>query len=241
MAVLYQNNDGNIIDWVEFLDNNGVCSLVDDGDQQKLEAINPPTNSYGRYVYDNAVALTTWTDYEFSFALGWGTEVPWYFFFMVRGTAAGTGILFEKNPLFGSWLPRGPSWNIIKNANQAINNGDTIKVQITGVDAAAVLRIFRNGELVFHGDSPNAFKNVGTIGLGIVTYPFGPKPTMHFTFDNLLVADPPIVHVANESMGISDQLHGQRILHTSISERDTPKVFQVKWRPRVFGVDERRR
>jgi len=184
--ILYENSDGNVAEWVEVLNDAACYTFTDDGDHQKLEAVNPPGNSDGRWRYDNAIALT-WTDYEFRFALGHSIERPWSIYFGVRTLLDGSGMYFEKGMHVGQWVPRGPNWHIIKNESYEIENGDTIKIRITGIDAAAVVKIFQNGLLVLHADTPDANRNTGSIFLGMLSHLFTPKPTMHFTFKDLLV------------------------------------------------------
>lgn len=59
--------------------------------------------------------------------------------------------------------------------------------------------------------------------------------------DNLQVDGPglDLVRMVGSSVRVGDGL--AKVHRLILPERDTPKVFQVKWPPRVFGVDERRR
>lgn len=189
IVTLYNNPNGNVTGWSTLFDNNGVFALSQDGSQQKLEATNPPGNSFGIVNY----SAQTWQDCGYRLFVDGSVLKPWQVFWGIRVDAAGSwnsnGYFFTKLLAgSGSIAPTGTTnWgNITVQDGFELNYDDEVRVEVTGTGAATRVQIYVQGILRFDATNPSVVHDTGTIAHGFMSSFVG-AATMNTLIGNQLV------------------------------------------------------
>jgi len=189
-SILYENNDGNVIDWVITYNGHGGYILVDGGSYQNFNS-SLSTNSKGLAKYVDQL----WTDYYFQYTYTDSTvNYPTGVMLGVRveGNVSypdlTNGYWFYHKRGTGTWFPP-PGFfpvitfsNIITNNSCTVTNGSVLKMSVEGQGALTTIKIYVDGILYYEANGPSVSRDTGTIGTGMATNYF-----LHYFLNNLLV------------------------------------------------------